>query len=232
MSIHASRTWALSLGLVVALATGCERDPGPGPTPLPAPSTSPDVRVTGIALDADSDEPIANALVTLRTIETGSRFESPAQPTSTTTDSSGRFVLTINIPFVNLRLGIERAGFDSTGVWTKPLPGVDSVVRFNRTLNIRPGESIDFRLLVGESCGFDGYRCRRVVVLSPAGADVDLEVTSLDPLGEAGLVRSVREPAFPFPGYQARLTASPGEVFVIGGAPSPALGRMRLSAVR
>ena len=220
------------IGLVVALAAGCGRDRGIEPTALPAPSAAANVRVTGVALDADSDAPIPNATLTLLIIETGSRFEQPAQATTTSTDSNGRFVLNINGPVVNLRLRVETPGFESTGTWTNVVPGLDSVVRFNRTLTIRPGESIEFRMVVGDSCGFEDYRCRPVVVESPTGAEVELEVTPLDPLGEAGLVRSTREPGFPFPGYQTRLSAPPGRIFVIGGAPSPAHGRTRLSAVR
>ena len=225
------RRRTLSIGLVVALVAGCGRERLPGPTPLPSPS--PNVRVTGIALDADSDDPIPNAGVTLRGIESGSHFERPAQATSTRTGPDGRFVFNVDTPTVEyLELGVEKAGFDSTSTWMRVVPGVDTVVYFNPTLTIRPGEAIEFRMVVGRSCGFEDYRCRPVVVDSPTGAEVELEVTPLDPLGEAGLVRSSREPGFPFPGYQTRLSASPGAVFVIGGAPGPARGRTRLSAVR
>ena len=223
----------LAIGLAVALATACGRERMPGPTPLPSPSPSANLRVTGVALEADSDDPLPNAIVTLRSFETGSRWERPAQATTATTGPDGRFVLTVNSSTaVSLELGVEKAGFDSTSTWARPEPGVDTVVRFNRTLTIRPGEFIEFRMVVGESCGFEDYRCRPVVVNSPTGAEVELEVTALDPSGEAGLVRSRTEPGFPFAGYQTRMTAKPGAVFVIGGAPSPARGRTRLSAVR
>ena len=225
------RICRFALAWAVLSSVGCTKAPTtPTPSPVPQPGS---VRIVGVALDADSDAPIPDAIARLLTIQYPSqRFEPPATQSSTTTDANGRFVLNavVGTGWVSLLIGVSGVGLDPTVRWTRAEPEVDTMVHVYRTLTIRPGESIEFRMFLGDTCGWEDYPCRRVLVESPTGGDVDLEVTPLDPLGEAGLVRSRSEPGVPFPGYQARMTATPGLNWVIGGAPPPALGRTRLTA--
>ncbi len=130
----------------------------------------------------------------------------------------------------DLRLEVARDGYETTGVYVNSGPEDETTLMAYRSLRIRAGESIEFNLNLGHYvCGFEGHRCRRVVVEAGAGEQVVVEVAPVDPRDAAGVSVS-SEPGFlPFPGYQRMATSAGGDLWVFGGAFAPAPGRMRLT---
>jgi hypothetical protein len=211
--------------LIAALGCcGCEGDrhmPG-APAPVqPAPSApTTTVRIEGRVVDADTDRPIPGAIVRTVSVcipEPEMRC-SGLEGASATADENGVYVLTVDIPrnWHHMHVRVASAGYESEPSMVNPTVATHADVRLLRTLTIRPGESIDVQVFLGQyTCGDEGHLCRRVIVES-AGKPIDLEVSSAD--GEVGVFAGPPS-AHPFSvtSYPRRVTVPHGEVWIYAG---------------
>jgi hypothetical protein len=144
--------------------------------------------------------------------------------TGATTDEHGSFGFTATLPegAREVLLEITRNGYEPARVYVDQIPS--NRVTLYRTLTIAAGESIDTQILLNYyQCGWEGTRCRRVVIETTPGASAELELTPLEAQEDVGLLDE--EPSVTSVPFERRITVSDGEAFIVGG---PA--RVRLTA--
>jgi hypothetical protein len=211
--------------LVLSAAAGCEGQRtviAPDPVPV-------SVRVEGQIIDGENGEPVSVAVATVTEVCTpGGCGPARVSAASAVTDDQGVFRLTTSIPPAWRRLifKLTRAGYETNVVGVSPDGTTAAVLGLLRTVTIRPGESIETRVLTGFSyCGSESWPCRRIMVESPAGATLDLEVIPIDHLVDIGLVAGERDEE-PFPAsLRRRVTMAGGQLWIYGG-----VGRVTLTA--
>jgi hypothetical protein len=226
--LHSKASRSALLSLLVLLASGCGNNSSVTPTPLP-PAPSVTVRLEGRVLD-EHDQPVEGARITLTYIHPGGPIASsgPTAP-SITADDTGAFSLILNLPanWQRLTLRVDREGYESDArIFVEARAIRALLINMYRSLTISPGQSIQTAVsLRSLYCGFEGNPCRRVIVNSPPGKLVDLEVIPADGQEYAGLaVRDQVALGYDFP---RRLTVSGGdEVWIVVGQ----LGRVTLRA--
>lgn len=225
--VHSKASRSALLSLLVLLASGCGNT-GVTPTPLP-PAPSVAVRLEGRVLD-EHDQPVEGARITLSYIHPGGSIaNSGATAPSTTADDTGAFSLILNLPanWQQLTLRVDRGGYESdTRIFVEAGAIRALLINMYRSLTISPGQSIQTAVsLRSLYCGFEGNPCRRVIVNSPPGKLVDIEVIPADGQEYVGLaVRDQVALGYDFP---RRVTVSGGdEVWIVVGQ----LGRVTLRA--
>lgn len=179
----------------------------------------------------DSDGPVANAAVRLVRINYGINYRLVNEPAwSAIADENGIFGFTADLPadWRRVTLWVERDGYEPDQYWADPSSVSAAQLRLHRSpLSIRAGQTIEVRLGGIQSCFDEGWPCRRVLVESPSGESVDLEVTTTDSEAKIGLEGPSSTHPFS-PPLNRRLTVSGGEVWVYGGVNTV----VRLTAVR
>jgi hypothetical protein len=176
------------------------------------------VPVEGQVLDADRQQPIAGVVVTTEQVGIPGAYIRPSSPVSTVTDDEGRFVLNAVLPpdWRELLVGLARSGYESTAVYTTRTGQViGGGFAMYPTITLRPGDAIEVSLWLGHYvCGFESWMCRRLLVESPSGRLVDVEVSPVNSGEQFGLVVGDKDPAFFTP--ERLLTLPGGEVRVLG----------------
>jgi hypothetical protein len=219
--------------IVVASLAGCDGSrttpagPTGGPTITPAPTTV-SVRLEGKII-GERDEPVPGAVVTTTGFCGPGLCASMAPVVSQAADGQGNFVLLANLhpQWDQLNVEVTRDGFERTRYFIMPNEAKTTVLRLLPKLTIRPGQSFETRLFFGTfNCGDEGWNCRRIVVESPTGESMDLEVIPGDGQ-EVGLIVGPESthPWSPVP--PRRVTMSSGEVWLYGDP-----GRVRVKAHR
>jgi hypothetical protein len=140
------------------------------------------------------------------------------QPVSTVSDASGAFVLDATFPedWADLLLGVERAGYESALIYVQPSSTTGATLEVYRTLTIRPGEAMDVQVFLGHyGCGWESHTCRPLVVDSPAGELVDVQVAAAIGDGSFGLAAS-EEPSVVDGVYESRVTVPTGTIWIFG----------------
>ena len=211
--------------------------PVPAP-PLFAPPVLPTttMRVEGQVFDADNQAPVAAAAVTATFLRVDGqwRLPDPGQVGTAITDHTGRFVLEEIIrgrAWEDAGLRVTRDGYEPVHAAATPA-STDVVVRLYPTLTIRPGESIDARLLDLDAYAtpWDGVIARRVVIEAAPGEPIQVDLTPLDHpsigLTTLSAFQAPGDGAFP----QHRMIVSTGAVWITGISGWP--GRVRLTASR
>ncbi len=215
---------SLSLGCSSPSAPTTSSTPTPGP-PLPGPQPTPsmaDVRIEGRVVDAETETSIGGANVSTDGVCYPGRCGNVDKPTTAVTGANGTFVLTANIPqdWRELLLNVTGAGYETTKIYVSPPVVMAAELRLLRTLIIRPGESIALRVFTGSYvCGFESNLCRRVLVESPTGESVNVEVVPASSEREAGLFTNQPFTVTSFPRH---VTVPGGEVWIYpAGAERP-----------
>jgi hypothetical protein len=221
-----SKTIALLVAIVVC--GGCERESRIAPLNTPSPtSPSPSApapplaaaQIEGRVIDADFERPIVGAHIT--TVEVcyqggPARVCGPGdQPYSSVADEQGMFRLTANLPqdWDHLELKVVHPGFEPARWHLQPGSAMNAVLRAYRAITIRPGESVQLRVLFQQSCGDEGIPCRRIIVEASADELVNLEVFPVQKTqDEFGVMVE-----FPFnlPPLQTRLTVRGGPAWIV-----------------
>lgn len=223
--------------LVLLAASGCQGNRTiAGPTPPPvadnvsAATAIVNVRVEGRII-GERDEPVPGAVVFAREFcAPGVCARVPGSPAvSQGADDQGVFVLMVNLPsnWSTVSVQVTRDGFEPTQYFVRSTAATSAVLRLLPMVTIRPGESIETRLFLGTYfCGDEGWICRRIVVESPSGESIDLEVIPVDGQ-DVGLIVGPESthPLSPTP--PRRVTMSRGEVWIYG-----AVGKVTLTARR
>jgi hypothetical protein len=210
-----------SIALAVLICVACEGGNGPivpTPPPTPVPPNTIAVHVEGRVIDADRDQPIPGAIVTTVQMCHPGLCAQVDQPTSTTANGNGMFVLTANLPQDWEELSLHVAAgpaHEPADPYVSPSSARAAVLEVYPTLTIQPGESIRTRAFLKHYvCGWLSVYCRRVVVESPAGESVDLEVIPADGQADVGLHPD--GDVFEDHGFPRQLTVSGGEVWIVG----------------
>jgi hypothetical protein len=129
------------------------------------------------------------------------------------TDRTGSFAFSAVLAdgWSELLLQVTSEGHEPTAIYITPAEAVNAELLMLRTITIRPGDSIDMRLFPGSYvCGWLSYLCRRIIVDSPSGAPVDVEV--IPARGEdVGLLQSSEPFGHSLP---RRLTMTAGAVWI------------------
>jgi hypothetical protein len=198
------------LGLIAVCAcilasVGCDggtltapEPPEPPRPPSSDPITMVMVEFGGRVVNADAGGPVGNVRVSVQSVGFGGR--EPAGwvfPKDTATSGGdGTFTLPFNLPsvwkFVSLQLtgppGYD-GGFEQFEAFYGIAGRTGVEIKMYPTLVIRPGESIDVRVDVFQSCGFAGDAgfCRRVLVAASPGDPVELELVPYDSSKPMGL---------------------------------------------
>ncbi len=226
------------LFLLGVVAAGCDANKGiPSSPATPTAPNSPggtiDVRLNGVILDGDRDQPVPSAAVKVSDIKVGGRQQRVNPTWSATADANGLFDFTADLPsgWSGLLLDASRSGYEPSDTWLVPGTTASAVLKLLPTLTIRAGESLQTRVFRGfHACFFESYPCRRVVVESPSGDLVDLEVIPADSGATVGLEGP--EASHPLvPALNRRITASAGEIWIYGGGNGPSTAVM-LTATR
>jgi hypothetical protein len=233
MRLNTGGSWILVL-VTLLTASGCEgnRPLAPSP-PAPSPPTvvgMPEavaVRVEGVVIDADTEQAVSDATVTVVHIRDLHR-PLPRPAPSAISDSNGRFVLTasFSMGWSEMALGVQRDGYESpVAIYLDPNAAVNTL-RVYPTITIRPGESIDTKISLGSYvCGWESARCRRIMVPSFGDEAVNLNLIPLDGQKEIGLFTG--DPGtWPYD-FRHNVQTSKGEVWIIG-----AQGRVTVTARR
>jgi hypothetical protein len=218
----------------VACGGGKVTAPEPEPESQRPPSSEPTlvtVEFGGRVVNADAGGPVGNVRVSLDSVW-GPAPAGWANPKDTATSAGdGTFTLTLDLPVgwrgVNVKL-TGPAGHDDVIRDFQAFYGIAGrtgvEIKMYPTLVIRPGESIDVRVDVFQSCGFAGDAgfCRRVLVAASPGDPVELELVSYDSSKPMGLSPDAWGAA-----PVSRLTVDPGSFPYLIGA-----GTARLTARR
>lgn len=215
------RTHVLTLILLWVVVGGCESktDIPPSPT-APSPVRTVTVRVEGVVLDSDRDEPVPGVLIAPGSVHDSGGHSARIDSPSATTDANGVFALSADVPsdWRNLGLHFSRPGYEAGFTSVGPAESV-VVLKLRPTLTIRSGESLQVRhlpLTAGYiGCFLDTWPCRRVIVESAVGELVDIEMSAYDPDQPLGLERTDTKLV---PTFHRRLTVSK-EIWVVGAAP-------------
>ena len=215
--------------VVCAAGLGCDQPLAPSPPSPPpeSPNRPPGLvaaSVSGEVIDADSGLPVAGAVVTIAHVRVvnglGINVSSPdGAGTSAVADGSGAFRLEPRVrdDWVSVVLNVTRDGYEPIVEWsfTPTTPTSAAVLMVYPTLTLRPGGFLQTRMSpISYACGWESYRCRRVLVESAPGESVEVEL--VPPTGPDNGLEPDDEP-FPFTGYKRRVTVSGGAVWIIGG---------------
>jgi hypothetical protein len=176
------------------------------------------VRLEGQVLDADRQQPIPGASVTTDSVLRASALTRVSLPASSVTDDSGRFVLNATLPadWSGVVLALARPGYESpSAVYMTPTSGAETLLMYP-TVAIRSGQTIEVVVsLTNYVCGWESAVCRRLIVESPAGELIDVEVTPVNSAEKFGLVVGNQDPFVT--GYDQRLVTLPGgDVQILG----------------
>jgi hypothetical protein len=223
---------SLSVLLVMGISGACDHQspippaiaPSPtAPSPGPSAPTLVTAQIEGRVLDADLEEPIPGAQVTLANVcyLGACTFK---QPDSTTANEAGLFRLTATVPenWSAVVLKVTNPGYEPTEMYLGAGSALSAVLRVYRTITIRSGESVRLRVLDQGTCGFESIPCRRVFVQAGTREFVDLEVSAIDPSDQFGVM--VEPIPFSLPPLPRQLTVAGGEVWVVRSAGSPGSG--------
>jgi hypothetical protein len=218
------RTIALLIAIV--FCSGCEGEPRIPTLSTPLPTTPPDppsgppslaaAQIGGRVIEADFENPIPGAHVTTADVCYEDRCGPADQPYSTVADEQGYFRLTANLPqgWRSLTLKVANPGLEPTQLTVRPDSAVFAVIKAYRLITIRPGESVQLRVLhFHDTCGMDGIPCRRMSVEAPADEPINLEVFP----AQTEDVFGVMVGPFPFslPPLQTRLTVRRGAAWIV-----------------
>jgi len=196
------------------------------------------VRVAGQVIDADTAEPVSGASVTTAQISVPDamyrKYITPPQPTTAMTDSNGQFDMLATLPngWANLALMVRKPGYEGglpySGPWQlRNLTG--DVLRLYRTLTIAADQTIETRVdLRNFACGWESWRCRRVVVRAEAGELLDVEVLPVSGPNVWGIV--IGEPPLTGNVPPTQVTTSSGDVWILAGGDDPETARVRVTA--
>ena len=217
--------------VIVALGLACASPSTPTPV-LPS-ATDPQVpvfemvavSVAGRVIDADSDKPVRNAIVTpVRFCARGilpssgecQDVKNPPAP-GVTADENGAFALVANIPktWTELLLGVISDGYEPMRIYVLPDEVTAARLWVFSTLTVSPGESLTIRRFLGAmNCGYEGYLCRRVMVSALPDGLIDVDVHAVDGQ-DVGILNGSGPLNFP---SQRQVTVSGGEVWIYPGA--------------
>jgi hypothetical protein len=218
-----SRTIALLVAIVVC--GGCERESRipsldtPSPT-APSQSASRPVlasaQIEGRVIEADFENPIPGAHITTDWSCYQDRCGPGNQPYSTVADEHGYFRLTANLPqdWSDLTLKVAHPGFEPAEFSLKPESARFAVLKAYRTITIRPGESVQLRVLhFQETCAEESIACRRIMVEAPGDELINLEVVPVQSEDAFGVLVA----PFPYslPPLQTRLTVRRGAAWIV-----------------
>ena len=226
---------AVGLLLAIVVCGGCEREsriPALN-TPLPTAPSRPlaAAQIEGRVIDADLEKPMPGAHITTVQVCYPGRCGQPDQPYSTVADEHGMFRLTANLPhdWENLRLKVVNPGFEPTEMYLKPESAMNAVLRAYRAITIRPGESVQLRVLFQETCAFESIPCRRIIVEAAVDELVNLEVLPVQAQDSFGVMVE-----FPInlPPLQTRLAVRGGAVWIVRSAASSGTGMVTVVARR
>ena len=214
---------------ICAAALGCDQPLAPPPPPPPPPerpSGLGNAAVAGQVIDADTGQPVDGAVVTIEGVTVlsatrGQVYSLDGVGTSAVADGGGGFRLEPGVRdnWTRISLGVRRDGYESWQGSTQtvsPATPIDALVlAVYPTLIIRPGESIQTRVHLGYyQCGeFLVLPCRRVVVESAPGEEVELEL--MPPAPDNGLEH---DPSDVSGRYKRATVFSGGEVYIVGGS--------------
>jgi hypothetical protein len=234
------RNKSRSILLVLTMAAvSCETNKDTSPL-SPAPPSAPNppvgtatVRLEGVVVDADREELVAGAAVKVVQVFAGNPVtEKPEW--SATTDSNGTFAFTAGLPahWSQVMLEGTRPGYERTPAFVNAATPEFITLKLIPTVTIRPGESLVTRIYRhGYTCFFESWACRRVIVDSPSGEPVDIEMIPVDTQAPVGLEGP--ESSHPlFPTLQRRLTVSGGDIWMYGGVGDGPSAVVRLTAIR
>ena len=210
--------------VLLLLVGGCDTNRSNPPlspaAPTPPATATTTVRVEGVVVDGDRDEPIGDAFVKVVAMGVrGSTSREVSQPAwSAHTDRNGVFGFTANLQSDWSYLIIEavRPGYETDRAHVDSGAEASVVLKVQPTLTIHPGESLQTRIISSWSlsCFFP---CRRVFVESPPGEAVDIEVTTGDSQASVGLLQAEGSPLFPT--LERRITVSSREFWIIADRP-------------
>ena len=140
------RSHVLTLILLWVVVGGCESktDIPLSPT-APSPAGTVTVRVEGVVLDSDRDEPVSGVLITPGSVHDSGGHQARIDSPSATTDANGVFALSADVPsdWRNLGLHFSRPGYEAG--FTSVDPAESVVLKLRPTLTIRAGESLQVR---------------------------------------------------------------------------------------
>ena len=230
--MKSSRRPSLILALVVCAAgLGCDQPVAPSPPPPPPPDRPSGLgtaTVAGQVIDADTGQPVGDAVVTIESVSVfsttrGGVYSPDGVGTSTVSDGGGGFRLEPGVRdnWLRISLSVRRDGYESWDGSTQTIgtgiPIDALVLAVYPTLIVRPGESIQTRVhLRHYTCSDNLSPCRRVVIESTPGEPVEVEL--VPPALDNGLEHGPAT-TFEFAQYQRRLTVSGGgEVYIVGGS--------------
>jgi hypothetical protein len=213
----------LGLGLLAMSACGkIERSSPLSPAPpgpsTPAPPALVSVRVEGTLLDADTGTPVPGVLVRSTQVNyVGGAFP-VNQREGVTSDENGVFGFNADLPlgWYELILETSRDGYERRTVFVDNAPAVSEEIRLIPSVTIRPGEALQLRVFrFGNSCFFESWPCRRIVIESPPGVLVDVEVIPTESDVEVGIEGPLgTHPSFP--PLKRRITVAGGEIWLYG----------------
>jgi len=113
------------------------------------------------------------------------------QPYSTVADEQGYFRLVASLPqdWKGVSLSVTHPGFEPARLSLNPETSRFAVLKAYRTITIRPGESVQLRVLhFQDTCTEESVACRRIIVDAPADEPVILEVVPLQAEDSFGLL--------------------------------------------
>jgi hypothetical protein len=209
-------TRAATLVLLLAAVDGCGRTPPLSPPP-PGPGTveTVSVRFEGLVLDGDRDTPVAGAVVRVAQLASAGVFGHVALPESAISDGNGAFDLSTDLPtdWGYVVLVAESGGYLAGTRSVHKGADTTTVIKLIPPLTIRPGETLQARVLSYVTCFLEDWPCRPVLVESPTGVLVDVEVIPAESDAQVGLEAPITGL---FPTLNRRVTVSGGDVWLYG----------------
>jgi hypothetical protein len=220
-----SRTIALLVAIVVC--GGCQSESRipqlytpspitPSPTTLPGPPVLAAAEIAGRVIEADFENPIPGAHITMDGVCYQDRCGPADQTYTTDANDQGYFRLTANLPqdWRHVGLKVAKPGFEPAGLTVQKETATFAVLKAYRTITIRPGESVQLRVLhFQETCAEDSIACRRIIVESHGDELINLEVVPAQPEEVFGVL----VPPFPYslPPLQSRVTVRRGDAWIV-----------------
>jgi hypothetical protein len=143
------------------------------------------------------------------------------------------FRLTTNLPqgWNGLRLAVVSPGFEPATMVLDPESVSNAVLRAYRSITIRPGESVQLRVLLQqETCAYDDIACRPITVEASVGEGINVEVFPAQIDDAFGVI------AEPFPFHvdplETRLTVRGGTAWIVRSSSSTGTGMVTVVATR
>jgi hypothetical protein len=190
-------------------------------------------QIDGLVVDADLEEPIPGAQVTAVAVcDRLFRCGPVEQPYSTTANEQGMFRLTANLPqaWNGVQLTVTNPGFEPATMSVQAESAMNAVLRAYPSIRIRPGESVQLRILFRETCTFEDIPCRRINVEASSGEAIELEVFPVQAEDAFGVMVE------PFPFHvdplQARLRVHSGDAWIVRSTLSRGTGMVTVVARR